>query len=370
VAHGGNFPPALVSIGNGRRIQLVPSGLDVTTDLMTFQPFAAFSDSVSTIPKLGHAGEDGSTIVYQPYRSGGLTWLMRIEHSGGVATVFRPPMNGSLALNLSMPVVLHAVFDADRETGRNLIAADDQTMIRSTDGGDTWTEDPDLRDLVKDGGQLLFRARLDGVPPVMPLVTAISFFPGDSSQVLIGTNEGGIYYSSDHGAHFAPINGSKGATSITSFFWANLNTVYVSTFGRGLWRLRNTPTSAADGFDVLCPSCDVVSPDARRPPFDQSALVFGGEMLGVRMEKGQLREVFVTPGSSVVLTGDPKDPQLSIAITESDGKDSFEPLPKPPTDGWIAVGVVFNRDTTLTGTAFNAAELSLVPPAKSGEKGK
>ena len=72
----------------------------------------------------------------------------------------------------------------------------------------------------------------------------------------------------------------------------------------------------------------------------------------------------MTPGSSVVFTGDPKDPELSVAITESDGRDSYEPMPKPPTDGWIATGIVFMDDATVTGSVFNASELSFVPTGK------
>ncbi|HYK05995.1 MAG TPA: hypothetical protein VE974_29900 [Thermoanaerobaculia bacterium] len=103
----------------------------------------------------------------------------------------------------------------------------------------------------------------------------------------------------------------------------------------------------------------VLSDDGGPAPFDASVLVYDGRILGVRRERGQLREVFETTGSSFVFTGDPKDLQEDIVITETDGKQTFDPLPKPPKDGWIVTGVAFTSDDTITGTVFAESEMSL-----------
>jgi hypothetical protein len=188
-------------------------------------------------------------------------------------------------------------------------------------------------------------------------VTAISFSPQDPRLVLIGTSEGGIFASTDRGVHWFQVPGSERATYVTSFFWDTANTVYVSTYGRGLWKLRNRRLAAP--FDDVCIGCDVVSndPGPGRPPFDASVLAFDGRILGVRTEKSQLREVFVTPGSSMLFTGDLKDAHDDIAITESDGRDTFEPLPQPK-DGIVA-GVVFTSDDKLTGTVVAKSAMTL-----------
>lgn len=240
-------------------------------------------------------------------------------------------------------------------------------MMETWDGGESWTEIPGLTSLVTDNGTLLFHTELNGFVGA-PLVTAVSFSPQDSSLVLIGTNEGGIFFSADRGATWRQFSGSEQATYVTSFFWETANTIFVSTYGRGLWKLANRRIVAADAFDVFCGTCDVVSNDGApgRPPFDGSVLVFEGRILGVRTDNRQLREVFVTPGSSVLFTGDQKDPQEDIAIIESDGKNPFEPLPKPP-DGWIATGVVFTSDDQVTGTVFADSEMSLLPPESEKE---
>jgi len=368
IGHSHSPEAAPVLIGNGRRVQDTENGLDVTSDLATWQPFALFTPQQTTLPKLGFVGTSNApTVVYQSYAQGAVMTLKRIENSGGIGAVIPPLMSGfgSLAVNRSMPLALHPVYDVAHDTGERLIAADDKDMMQSTNSGDLWTAIPNLKTLLLDEGKLQFNARLHGIPLVMPLVTAISFCPTDPSQILVGTSEGGIYYSYNRGRTWGRIGGSRNATYVTSFFWANLNTVYVSTFGRGLWRLNNHPIFPETLGDI-CPTCGLVTDDPR-PAFDRSAVIFDGSMLGVRTEKGQLREIFVTPGSSVIFTGDPKNPQQNIIITESDGKGSYEPLPKPPVDGWIATGVAFTNDA-MVGTVFNASELSLTLP--SPEKGK
>lgn len=361
-----SFNPTAAPVLLGSRwIHRSPSGLDISSNLTDWQPFANFNLVTDTLPKAGFAGSDGSSIVYQPFEQGpSWTSLWRIDKdSAGNTAQGNFTANESLVLSESMPSAWEAVYDVARDTGLDLVAVEETEIGRSTTGGSSWSNLPDLKNLVSNGDTLEFRAPLLDYPVPMPLVSAISFFPLDGSQVLLGTRDGGIYYSNDRGATWAAIGGSKDATSITSFFWASLNTVYVSSFGRGLWRLNNQPIALPEAFDEFCATCDVIAPDGSRAAFDQSALVFDGQILGVRTEKGQLRQVFVTPGSSVVFTGDPKDPQTNITVTESEGKDSFEPLPKPPADGWIATGVVFTRDTMLTGAAFNATELTFTPPS-------
>jgi hypothetical protein len=260
------------------------------------------------------------------------------------------------------------VYAVDPANWRHVIAADagnGPRMRESTNGGDSWDEMQALTTLLTGGGQLRFRTDLHDTNDA-PLVTAISFNPLWPSHVLIGTSEGGIYFSGDRGATWGRINGSEPVTYVTSFFWATLNTVYVSTYGRGLWRLENRPIVPPELFDDFCDGCDVVAdhggPD--RPPFDGSVLVFDGEVRGVRADDdGRLREVFVTRGSSVVFTGEPKDLQEDVAITETHGKETYEPLPEHP-DGWPATGVVFTSDDTITGTVYTQAKRSLPPPEK------
>jgi photosystem II stability/assembly factor-like uncharacterized protein len=362
-------------------------GLSLYDETWGWREFAAFPEMPVDNPRLGQSdGGDLSraAIVYQPFRSGTmLPWAGRLMRIHGrlvpqeQGTVFYPAMNGfgALGLNPTMDGVWYSVFAVDTADAAHLIAPDvvQQQMMESHDGGENWTLIHGLKDLVTDNGRLQFVTDLIGAGPVCPIVTAVSFSPQDPNLVLAGTSEGGIFYSDDRGITWKKIAGTDRATYITSFHWQNANAVSVSTFGRGVWALRNVRVAVSTVFDDVCGSCDVVANDSTpgRPPFDGSVLVFDGHILGVHTEKSQLREVFVTPGSSVAFTGDPDDPQDDIAVIESDGRDTsqFEPLPKPPADGWIATGVVFTKGDALTGTAFAKTELTLLPPPSDAKLG-
>jgi photosystem II stability/assembly factor-like uncharacterized protein len=363
---------------------ITSAGLDLTRNHgVTWEPFARFFDPPTGIARLGSAGDvDSPAILYQPSRryvnapiSAAVTRLIRIEKFPFLnkgETVFYPAMEnfGGLGFHHPLPY-MHPVFAIDPGNAYHIIAPDvfHGRMMESDDGGENWHELQALTNDVTDGGDLLFRTDFNSTGAESPIVTAISFCPANPDLVLIGTAEGGIFYSSDNGDHWSRLNDTGEATYVTSFYWQDANTVYVGTWGRGLWKLVNRQIALPEAFDELCGTCDVLSNDgiSGSPRFDGGAFVFEGALLGVRAEDGRLRELFVTSGSSVVFMGDQKDPQQDIAITVSDGRDTsqFEPLPKGP-DGWIATGVVFTNGDELTGTVFAKSELSLVPPP-SGE---
>ena len=376
--------PFHVQYARGRNAS--EKGLMLHDEIFGWRDFATFPDIPRDNPRLGQS--DGwdtsrSAIVYVPYSAGPLLFgsrLLRVhkrlvpqEHG----TAVYPAMNdfGVLGINPVMNGVWYSVFGVDTADAGHLIAPDvaQQQMLESGDGGDNWTLVHGLKDLVTDNGRLQFSTNLIGPSPVCPNVTAVSFSPQDPNLVLVGTSEGGIFHSDDRGVTWKKIANTSRATYITSFYWQNANTVFVSTFGRGIWMLKNTRIAVSTIFDDLCGSCDVVANDGTpgAPRFDGSVLVFEGQIVGIRTEKSQLREVLVTPGSSVVFTGDLDDPQDDIAIVESDGRNAsaFEPLPKPPADGWLATGVVFTNGDALTGTAFAKSELSLLPPPSETKMG-
>jgi photosystem II stability/assembly factor-like uncharacterized protein len=337
--------------------------------------FAFFREQTTDRPKVGRDTPD-LTLIYQSFRSfGGTGSLMRItkrpEFEAAVGYPVMLPDDGeSPAVGLGINATGfggYQVYAVDPAAVDHLIAPDvvNGRMVESRNGGGTWRVMADLTNQVRNQGHLLFTTDLGGpaAGKVFPIVTAISFFPRFSQLVLAGTSEGGIFGSNDNGGTWYRIAGSEKATYITGFFWESANTVYVSTYGRGLWKLKIRAVAPSESFNDFCSTCDLVSMDgAGRPPFDRSALVFNGHMLGVRTDNQKLREVFVTPGSSVIFTGDPGDPQDDIAITESDGLDpsQYEPLPQPK-DG-IVSGILFTSDDELVGAAFAKSEMTLPQP--------
>lgn len=376
--NGRNAP---VVVRRDHYVQNVPAGLELTENAgSNWKPFAAFPDEPRGLPRLGKAGAGDHSILYQPYRSmfsgppaEGATWLMRLQYSNGNGVAVYPEMSGLGGLGINaLPLAAYPVYGVDSQNWFHVIAPDlvNQKMVATWNGGELWEELPDLTKLVKRNDTL--RLRADVTDPARstfefvpaPLVTAVSFHPTNPQLVLLGTSEGGIYYSGDRGRTWGAIGGSDKTTFVTSFAWETANRVYVSTFGRGLWILRNSPVAGPEAFPDFCPGCDVVAMDGSpRPSFSGSALVFDGQLVGIRTEKGALRELFVTPGSSVIFTGDPNDPQQDIAITESNGRDPFESLPAPPK-GRITTGVVFTKGDEVSGAVDAAGPLSMHPEEK------
>jgi hypothetical protein len=69
-------------------------------------------------------------------------------------------------------------------------------------------------------------------------VHAIAFDPRNSSHILIGTDQAGIFASENAGLSWTALQNTAKATTITSFFFDDrTNTIYVGTYGRGLWKL-------------------------------------------------------------------------------------------------------------------------------------
>lgn len=342
---------------------------------MDWQTFATFTVETREVPQLATSGfgaPHATTILYQAYKpadvdpeyvfSGGhLLRAHRELFSSEEGEAHYPRMwdFGYLGVTPTM----RPVFTIDPGNPDHVIAADVYygDMKRTTDGGDTWASITSLSDKSREGG-LQFAAALNGpaIGKVFSLITAVSFSPQDPSVVLAGAAEGGIYVSNNNGVDWNRIPGTEGLTNVTSFAWETANRVHVSTFGRGLWLLENRTFHPAPGFDVLCGNnCRIVPTDGSSSPlFDHSVLVFDGTVLGVRREEKQVREVFVTSGSSVVFTGEPQD---GIVITESDGTGDYEPLPQDP-DKWIAKGIVMTADGLWTGTVYGEEIATLVPP--------
>ncbi len=363
---GGSNAPVLLS--RDSYVQNRNGGLDWTLNAgMTWQSFAPFSESAQGLPKVANTGISKlGTILYQAFPAGGAISLLRAHNFHGNGSVVHPAMVDFGGLGVwRTEDAAYPVFGVDSAAWSHVIAADvvNDRMMETTDGGETWTGMGDLTTYAthRDNDTLLFH--IDAGGKVDPLVTAVSFSPQDPSLVVIGTAENGILVSSNRGVTWRKLDKSERAAHVSSFYWEDANTIYVSTYGRGLWKLTNRRIEVAGAFDDFCGKCDVVSLDGKpdRPPFDGSVLVFEGSILGVRTDDRRLREVLVTPGSSVWFTGDLKDEQEDIAITETEGKEPFESLPKPP-DGWIVTGVVFTSDDTLTGAAFAEGEMSLLPP--------
>jgi hypothetical protein len=381
-----NYGPA-VRIAPSMHIQGVntsgsfSAGMAVTYDFGSrWQQYAVFGETLRQIPKLGRTGRlVHSTEIYAAYRASfdrsGLievVKLLRLSQapSSPAASVIRPYMRNFGGLGINVRDV--APYAIDPGNYWHIIAPDviNNKMMETVDGGDNWHEIPGLTDLVTDHGRFRFSKGMS------PLVTALSFSPQNPDMVILGTVEGGLYISTDNGHSWAGIADSRRVTHPTGFAWKNAGDVIVSTWGRGLWRLRGRLVEITDDFLHPCRSglCDV-SPwpgmsGGERLRFDGSLQVYEGRIMGASINNGVLKEVFVSNGSSVVFgTENKQDPGIKVTETNKVvGFNGVGTLPQGPQRTSIMTGVVFDRENRLKGAIFANKPLMMYQPKEIVEQ--
>lgn len=69
------------------------------------------------------------------------------------------------------------------------------------------------------------------------MASAIGFDPYARCHILVGTVQNGIFRSTDGGSNWKHILCSTSITNISGFYFPSEGPIYVSTYGRGLWKL-------------------------------------------------------------------------------------------------------------------------------------
>jgi len=172
------------------------------------------------------SGPSGTPTFYLNLNVGGTPTLYSLTGALN-STATLTPLNSGLGsvgawnVNPVHPLDLYAV---DNTAG---------AVKFSTNGGASWQTDTALTSLVTDGA----------VWPFGEDITAFAFDP-NSNTILAGTNFTGIFASTDSGAHWFPVPGSKAISRINQFFFDanNPGTSYVGSYGRGIWRI-DLPTA-------------------------------------------------------------------------------------------------------------------------------
>jgi hypothetical protein len=256
----------------------ITSTLSVTTDygniwndipLDIFQgrvgaPFVVFSGDNAVIYQIVEdwAGRNKLIKILGIRRNGtfsGVTITQLFSFSlGGLPNI--PPGEGALGFQ--------QVLGVDPFDPNHLLAPDlaDNRMEVSTNGGVNWTADVTLTNLVVGYDPISPNEFLFDVAPSLYLpawmppgtgsqVHAVAFDPFHRGRILVGTEAAGIFISSDGGASWEAVPGSRQITGITDFFFIENNadfpqdTAIVATYGRGLWRL-TIPLGTAHPFII------------------------------------------------------------------------------------------------------------------------
>jgi photosystem II stability/assembly factor-like uncharacterized protein len=274
------------------------------------------------------------------------------------------------------------VFAVDPTDPNHLLAPDvfGGKMMESTDGGSTWTDMPQLTALVTQGGKLNFTGRIffSQLPPLWAMnfapitqVSAISFSPDNPALVAVGTVQSGVFVSNKGGKTWTKVPLSERATLISSLYWRKDDEIIVSTYGRGLWRVKYKfvgpviPCARPDCFHIY-----YQRPPGQPPsPYDQVIVAYGGEIRGVRLRGRILQEIFVQPGTTLAY-GVASQAVPDILVTETTASAQSlgaVALPRAPAGAPVISGLTLRSvrsQSQLVGVMFSRRPLSMfVPPA-------
>ncbi len=276
---------------------------------------------------------------------GGTRWgLFRIQNVAGAATVTQIDTAGIDAFgSVRTPISRRAVVGVDPGNPNRLIAADvaDEAMKFSADAGTTWFALPKLTQAVTDNGNFLFTVGDLSLP------TVIGWDPYDSCHILVGTTQNGVIRSTNGGNTWTKIPGSSRVTLVSSFYFPPTGPVWVSTNGRGLWNLELTrqtgpntnqcrfPRPPVGGIPVndlvfIDPTTGAATQfagpeDPRVCPQCALVVVRNGWVTEVQQADGRVRDVAISGGTIYAIDRNGREVVLPIAnrYKAGDGRMRF-----------------------------------------------
>jgi hypothetical protein len=228
-------------------------------------------------------------------------------------------------------------------------------------GYDSWSPIAGLTDLVTHHNAYLFSNNDPGQPRRDPLVSTVSFCSYNSSRVLIGTHQGGAYFSFDGGQSWTRVTGSEPITDATSVFWlAGCGSAFMSSFGRGIWQINMDVHTQVIGPNEPCePSVCRLENLVRRYihvphpwPSPINGVVISDGFILSKHTNGKSTTVTVTDGS--IVTPWVKMP-ANVKVVVKAGL--------PPQSKRYARAVFFHKGKLL-GTMYGDSPLRLFPGAK------
>ena len=243
--------------------------------------------------------------------------------------------NGSLGIRAT-EFDHHAVYGVDPNNPNYIIAPDihnDRVMI-SRDGGVHWNIDINLtREVTKSKTILLYGGNVWYMQ-----VTAIAFDPYNSNRIYVGTRDLGVILSTDAGKSWSTIPYTNMILYITNFFFGPRgDTVTVSSYGRGLWKIFHNTVVSPFPWEIYCRGardCMFRFPFAARPPVyetinwhDNDVIIFlHGRINGLILSGRKIKKISVTPGSTFKRYLGKTIDYSELSIVESEQGEGFDGL--------------------------------------------
>ncbi len=345
-----------------------PPGLNTMYSLTedtggSWVPRYGFAEYVQAFPH--SAGPETDPTVFVAFKDAGSTpdgaALLGIKKTINVLGSSTPvisnvPGVGALGTFPTM-FAWYKPFAVDPNEPDRLLVPDilaDQVKI-TQDAGGAWTNLTSLTQMVTENGDLKFHWGQFGQ------VSNAAFDPGCDGHILVGTAQAGIFQSKDGGTNWRKVPGSERVPFVSRFFFDDDGEVILSSYGRGLWRLRYT-CDTGPGRLIVPPRFPI--PFFWRPgvltPFDSIELPpncpkcellipKGGEITGLQFDPKSraLRSVRVSSGTLVPsLRGGEFKP--AFKITTDDQTPLDQELARLLAAG-NRIAAIFVEDGTLQG---------------------
>ncbi|HKH47381.1 MAG TPA: hypothetical protein VKM72_22215, partial [Thermoanaerobaculia bacterium] len=279
------------------------------------------------------AGPAETPVVFTPVKVPGstpdgaeLVGIRRITDVLGSGTPMVSQVSGFGSLG-TFPTMFawYQPFGVDPANPNFFLAPDilDQAVKVSADGGATWTEDRGLTDLLTGAGAFRFRWGQ------FVQASAFGFDPECPGHILVGSTQAGVFRTFDGGATWSRVSGTERIPRVSSFYFSDDGTAILSSYGRGLWRLRSScPPGAprSSGFRALPDPVIYQSPSGVIVPLrtvdDPTAcpkctflLAKGGEVLEITLTAtGDVSSVTLSGGSLAAYASDGRQIAVPVAV--------------------------------------------------------
>lgn len=278
-----------------------------------WEPRYGFPNPVKDLSKI--AGKEEDLVVFTAVKIPGITptgeeriGIKRITGvlAGGTPEISDVTGFGSLGKFPTM-FAWYKPFGVDPNNPNYFLVPDiiSETVKVSINGGERWESDDRLRTLVTNNDEFLFRIG------TFVQISSFGFDPECDGHILVGTRQSGIFRTFNDGATWEKVRGSEVIPRVSSFFFTGKGEVIISSYGRGLWRLRyecHDRTVITPGRDLIIPHPVLYIRGSIIPLRDINNtgdcpkcgffLVSNGQILDYVIDKQtkQVKEVFLSSG--------------------------------------------------------------------------
>jgi photosystem II stability/assembly factor-like uncharacterized protein len=291
-----------------------------------------------------------------------------INRATGTATTIFPAMRG-LSTLLRNPTMWDwpAVYGVDSWDPQNVIAVDLRPIgrgstsdrrpkvMRSSDGGETFTNLEILNDLLEPTSYAQYAS-------AFPTITHISFSPDDPFLIMVGTRTLGLFFSFTRGESWMTVPGSSDIPFITKVTWPSSNNPFVSSYGRGIWRVPLTVRYDEPFLGELRNLMRVVwFPGPQPDPWPYTIFAVDGRIQGASMDaNGRLANLSLSPMAAVSRIGDEEKTDLfDLNYLEKLGQFSGFPAPVTPAPGdTMILGFILGSDSKVLGYLSGKDEIA------------